>query len=103
MEHIFKLGSAAGTAIQNSAKGACGNSCGNSDLAANFASITNILMFILGSIAVIMIVVGGLRFVTSNGDPKQAEAARNTILYSVIGLVVAMLAYAIVNFVAGKF
>ncbi len=62
-------------------------------------NIVNILLFILGAIAVIMIIIGGLRYTTSNGDASHVKAAKDTILYAVIGLVVALLAYAIVNFV----
>ena len=62
-------------------------------------NIINTLLFITGMVAVIMIVIGGLRYVTSNGDSNQASQAKNTILYAVIGLVVAIMAYAIVNFV----
>jgi len=65
--------------------------------------VVNVLLFVLGAIAVIMIVVGGIRYTTSNGDSSAITSAKNTILYSVIGLVVALLAYAIVNFVLNAF
>jgi len=63
------------------------------------STVTNALLFIIGAISVIMIIVGGIRYVISNGDSAQITAAKNTILYAVIGLVIALLAYAIVNFV----
>ena len=66
-------------------------------------TIINILLFVLGAIAVIMIVVGGIRYTTSNGDSSAITGAKNTILYAVVGLVIALLAYAIVNFVLGAF
>lgn len=66
-------------------------------------SIVNVLLFVLGAIAVIVIVVGGIRYATSNGDSNQITAAKNTILYAVIGLVVALLAYAIVNWIIDAF
>jgi hypothetical protein len=68
-----------------------------------FRVIASTLIFFAGAIAVIMIIVGGLKYITSNGDPKAVEGAKNTILYSVIGLIVAILAYTVVNFVLGKF
>lgn len=68
-----------------------------------FSEITNVLLFIIGAIAVIMIVIGGLRYVLSGGDAKQVEAAKNTILYAIIGIIVAILAYAAVNFVTSAF
>jgi hypothetical protein len=51
---------------------------------------------------VIMIIVAGLRYVTSNGDPQTASKAKNTIIYAIIGLVIAILSYAIVNFVLSQ-
>lgn len=96
--HLFHFASSAGDIINRSASQACGTNCGGS-LPAAFSAIANTLIFLVGSISVIMIIVGGLRYVISNGDPKQAEVGRNTILYAVIGVVVSLLSYAIVNFV----
>lgn len=68
-----------------------------------FSEITNVLLFIIGAVAVIMIVIGGLRYVISGGDAKQVQAAKNTILYALVGVIIAILAYAIVNFVSSTF
>ena len=68
-----------------------------------FSTITNVLLFIIGAIAVIMVVIGGLRYVISGGDSNQVAAAKNTILYAIVGIVVAILAYAAVNFVISSF
>lgn len=65
--------------------------------------VTNILLFFVGAISVIMIIIAGLRYVTSGGNSATVTAAKNTILYAVIGIVIALLAYAIVNFVIGAF
>lgn len=65
--------------------------------------LIGLLLFAIGIIAVIMIIIGGIRYVTSNGDSSQVTSAKNTILYAVVGLIVALLAYAIVNFVIGAF
>lgn len=73
------------------------------DLPDRIKTIVNILLFLLGAIAVIMIIIGGIRYSTSNGDAGSVKGAKDTILYAVIGLVVAILAYAIVNFVLGAF
>ncbi|HEY8992705.1 MAG TPA: hypothetical protein VIM37_02535 [Candidatus Microsaccharimonas sp.] len=67
------------------------------------ATIVNVLLFIIGAIAVIMIIIGGIMYATSAGDAGQVTKAKNTILYAVVGLVVAFLAYAIVNFVVLRF
>jgi hypothetical protein len=73
------------------------------DVGTLIQTVVNILLYVLGAIAVIMIVVGGIRYTTSNGEASQIKSAKDTILYSVVGLVVAMLAWAIVNFVVGMF
>src|SRR4051794_2740232 len=91
---------AASDAIVKGAGDACGTSCGTSNINTIFKGVTNALIFLVGAISVIMIIIGGLRYVISNGDSKQISAAKDTILYSVIGIVVAIAAYAIVNFVA---
>lgn len=69
------------------------------DLTVVFKTVVNILLFIVGAVAVIMLVIGGLRYVTSNGDQNAVTGAKNTILYAIIGIVVAFLAFAAVNFV----
>jgi hypothetical protein len=68
-----------------------------------FKVISNTLLFIIGAISVIMLIIGGFRYVVSQGDSTQVTAAKNTILYAVIGIIVALLAYAIVNFVVAQF
>lgn len=67
-----------------------------------FHVIANDLIYLVGAIAVIMLIIGGLRYVISQGSKEGVEQAKNTILYSVIGIVVAILAYAIVNFVSSS-
>lgn len=64
-----------------------------------FQTIVNIFLFIIGAIAVIMLIYGGIRYTISGGDSKHVTAAKDTILYAIVGLIVAILAYAIVNFV----
>lgn len=73
------------------------------DVGTLIQTVVNILLYVLGAIAVIMIIVGGIRYTTSNGEASNIKSAKDTILYSVVGLVVAMLAWAIVNFVVGMF
>ena len=72
------------------------NETGAEDLVKN---IINILLTVASVVAVIMIIIGGIRYAISNGDSNQVTAAKNTIMYAVIGLVIAIFAYAIVNFV----
>lgn len=61
--------------------------------------VVNIMFFIVGVMAVIMIIWGGIRYVLSAGNSAALTSAKNTIMYAVIGLIVAILAYTIVNFV----
>lgn len=61
--------------------------------------VINTLFLVLGMVAVVMVVVGGFRYVTSGGDAGDVKAAKETILYSVVGLIIAILSYTIVNFV----
>lgn len=61
--------------------------------------VINVMLYMAGAIAVIMVVVGGIRYITSDGDPGAAAKAKNTIIYALVGLVVAVMSYSIVNFV----
>lgn len=71
----------------------------NTELMTTIKRVINTVIGIIGMLAVIMIIMGGINFVTSQGDTAKVAKARNTILYGVVGLVVALLAFAIVNFV----
>ena len=68
-----------------------------------FKQITDVLLFIIGAISVIMLIVGGIRYVVSGGDQGAVTAAKNTILYAIVGIIVAILAYAVVNFFVNQF
>ena len=68
-------------------------------------SIANILSTVfqfLGAISVLVIVIAGLYFVLSRGNPEKANRARDAIIYAMVGLVLATLAFTIVRFVAGS-
>ena len=62
-------------------------------------TIINVILGVLGVVAVVMIILGGVQYMTSAGDASKLAKAKNTILYAIVGLVVALMAYAIVNFV----
>lgn len=64
-----------------------------------FTRITNTILFAVGTISVIMLIYGGLRYIISGGDSKKVTDAKNTIMYAIIGLIIVFLSYAIVNFV----
>lgn len=65
-------------------------------------NIINTILGILGVVAVVVIILGGFYFLTSQGDAAKVTKGKNTLLYGVVGLVVALLAFAIVNFVLGS-
>lgn len=65
-----------------------------------FKQITNTILYIVGIVAVVMLIIGGIRYVVSGGDAKKVTDAKNTVLYAIIGLIICFLAFAIVNFVA---
>lgn len=64
-------------------------------------TVINILLFIAGALAVIMLIFGGLRYTVSGGNASSVTAAKNTILYAIVGLIIAFLAFAAVNWVLG--
>ena len=64
-----------------------------------FTRIVNIILYVVGIVSVIMLIYGGLRYVLSGGDSKKVTDAKNTILYAIIGLIISILSFAIVNFV----
>lgn len=77
-----------------------GNDTG--DLMTTVNTIINVALGVIGLVAVVMIIMGGLSYTTSAGDAAKVKKAKDTIMYGVIGLVVALLAFAIVNFVLGN-
>ena len=72
-------------------------------LMTGFQTIANTLIFLVGAIAVIMVIIGALRYVLSGGDSAGIKSAKDTVMYALIGVVVAILAYALVNYVATRF
>ena len=62
-------------------------------------TIINTVIAILGIVAVLFVVIGGAQYMTSQGDPAKTKRAKDTILYAVLGVILAAMAYAIVNFV----
>ena len=65
-------------------------------------TVVNLLSAVVGIVAVIMIIIGGFRYITSGGNDASVTAAKNTILYAIIGLVVVALAQIIVRFTLNK-
>jgi hypothetical protein len=65
-------------------------------------TILSIAFGILGALALLMITISGLRYITSTGNPEQTSKAKNGIIYALVGLVIAITAEALVNFVVAK-
>ena len=89
---------------QNGMNAAMGNDV-PTNLDGTGGAVTNIIngaLYVIGVLAVVMVIIGGVQYTTSGGDQAAVTKAKNTILYGIIGLVIAILAYAIVNFVIGK-
>jgi Type IV secretion system pilin len=109
-----------GVAAQNVQNNINGNTCGGSDLNINggsdcsntqgagttlnsrIATVVNVMSAIVGIIAVIIIIVAGLRYVSSGGSEEGVKGAKNSIMYAIIGLVIVALAQIIVHFVLNK-
>ena len=75
---------------------------GGNNLEDTITTVINVILYVVGILAVVMIIIGGIQYTTSGGDQAAVTKAKNTILYGIVGLVIAILAYAIVNFVIRK-
>ena len=69
------------------------------DITETVVGIINAVIGILGLVAVVVVIIGGINYMTSSGDAGKVKKAKDTILYGVIGMVICVLAFAIVNFV----
>ncbi len=65
-------------------------------------TIINIFSVVVGVVSVIMIIVGGFKYITSGGDSGNVSSAKNTILYAIVGLIIVALAQVIVQFVLNR-
>lgn len=80
-------------------------SCGSGTSTINkvVKAVTNIISVILGIVGVIMVIISGFKYVTSNGDAQAVGSAKRTLIYALVGLVVAALAQFMVHFVINRF
>jgi hypothetical protein len=82
---------------------ACGSTqSANSSVNQLLTDAVNIFSVVVGVVAVIMIIVGGFKYITSGGDSSKVSSAQSTILYAIIGLVVVVLSQVIVHFVLSR-
>lgn len=94
----------AGTSLDVNATGDCATSGTDANTKVNdiIKTVINIFSLVVGVISVIMIIFGGLKYITSGGESNNVSGAKNTIIYAIIGLVIVALAQFIVQFVLGK-
>ncbi len=103
------LVSAASTCKDTGAKGEVlqgvgqtGTNCSDAGVENTVKVVVNILSYIIGIVATIMVMVGGFKYITSSGDSNAVANAKNTIVYALVGIVVAGLAQFLVRFVLGN-
>lgn len=75
---------------------------GGGDLPTFIQTIINAVLVIAGVVAVVYLIVGGYKYITSSGNAEAAEAGRTTVLNAIIGLVIIFAAFLIVNFVVDR-
>lgn len=109
---LFLIPAHAGAAPYDPLKDSCTGAAANSVLCKSRTTnklpnyvkiIVNTLLFILAAVSVIVIIIAGITYTTSGGDATLVTKAKNTLLYAVVGLIVAIMAYAIVNYIIGQF
>lgn len=91
----------AGLALSSSSA-SCDDTGSTGGISNIIATALNLLSFVVGVVAVVMIIIGGLKFIMSSGDSNNVTSARNTILYAIVGLIIAALAQIIVKFVLNR-
>lgn len=81
-----------------------GSNCSGSgpSLGTIVQDVVNILSLVVGIVSVIMIIIGGFQYITSQGDSGKIAGAKNTIIYALVGLVVVAFSQALVKFVLNK-
>jgi cytochrome bd-type quinol oxidase subunit 2 len=94
----------AGVNLQTEPNATCaaGDDAAKTKIGGLLTTIINLFSLIVGFISVIMIIIGGLKYITSNGDSGNISSAKNTIIYALVGLAVVALAQFIVRFVLAK-
>jgi hypothetical protein len=81
---------------------AAGGTCSDAELTTKINSIIDTIFYVIGTLAVVIMLVGAIRYITSTGDSKRIQIAKDTILYALFGIILAILARAIIAFVITK-
>lgn len=82
--------------------GSCSDTQDGTDVDSIVTDVVNFLSWFVGIVSVIMIIVGGFRYITSGGSNDKVSGAKSTIIYALIGLILVALAQFIVNFVIAR-
>lgn len=80
----------------------CDTPAGSPDVNSTVETVINLLSLVVGIIAVVMVIVGGLKYILSSGDSNQLNSAKNTVLFALVGLAIVALAQVIVRFVVNR-
>lgn len=89
----------AGTAYAQVSKPNVPNPTNQTDLGRILFDVINALLLFAGAVAVLFLIIGGFRYVVSTGNPDQVEAAKKTILYAILGLIIIFIAFVLVKLV----
>jgi len=79
------------------------SACGLNSVPLFIDNFIRLGLYIAGMLSVIFLIVGGLQYVTSSGNPQRTAKARTTMLYAIGGMLLALFAFAIVDFIIGSF
>jgi Type IV secretion system pilin len=79
--------------------GETGNNCDSSGVSSLLSTVISILSYVVGALAIVMIILAGSKYITSGGDANKVGNAKNTLIYALIGLAVAVCAQALVHYV----
>ena len=91
-----------GSAVEDGMRSLSPEFGNRTNLEGTVVTVVHVILYIVGILAVVMIIIGGIQYTTSAGDQNAVTKAKNTILYGIVGLVIAVLAYAIVSFVISR-
>jgi cytochrome bd-type quinol oxidase subunit 2 len=95
-------GICSGTNASTATNGQCDTGTANSQISTLMTDVINLFSLLVGIVSVIMIIIGGFKYITSNGDTGNISSAKNTIIFALVGLVIVAMAQFIVHFVLGK-
>lgn len=88
-----------GIGLTSGGSGDCSDPAGSPSVNSTIETVVNLLSLVVGIIAVIMVIIGGLKYILSSGDSNQINSAKNTILFALVGLAIVALAQVLVRFV----